>query len=65
MQHPNAVTVTDFGATSDGYLYIVMELLEGRTLRELWRASHRSIPRAQFQSCCRPVTRSEPHTMPD
>jgi serine/threonine protein kinase len=35
MQHPNAVTVTDFGATSDGYLYIVMELLEGRTLREL------------------------------
>jgi serine/threonine protein kinase len=35
MQHANAVTVTDFGATSDGYLYIVMELLEGQTLREL------------------------------
>jgi serine/threonine protein kinase len=35
MQHPNAVTVTDFGATGDGYLYIVMELLEGRTLRDL------------------------------
>src|SRR2546421_820445 len=35
MQHPNAVTVTDFGATTDGYLYIVMELLEGHTLREL------------------------------
>ena len=35
MQHPNAVTVTDFGATDDGYLYIVMELLEGRTLRDL------------------------------
>src|SRR5205807_562369 len=35
MQHPNAVTVTDFGATDDGYLYIVMELLEGQTLREL------------------------------
>ena len=35
MQHPNAVTVTDFGATNDGYLYIVMELLEGQTLREL------------------------------
>jgi serine/threonine protein kinase len=34
MQHPNAVTVTDFGA-NDGYLYIVMELLEGRTLRDL------------------------------
>src|SRR5437660_1797940 len=35
MQHPNAVTVTDFGATEDGYLYIVMELLEGHTLRDL------------------------------
>ena len=35
MQHPNAVSVTDFGATTDGYLYIVMELLEGRTLRDL------------------------------
>src|SRR5262249_15036511 len=35
MQHPNAVSVTDFGATADGYLYIVMELLQGRTLREL------------------------------
>src|SRR5438105_15135220 len=35
MQHPNAVTVTDFGATEDGWLYIVMELLEGRTLRDL------------------------------
>jgi serine/threonine protein kinase len=35
MQHPNAVIVNDFGATEDGYLYIVMELLEGRTLRDL------------------------------
>src|SRR5256714_6978010 len=35
MQHPNAGTVTDFGATTDGYLYIVMELLEDHTLREL------------------------------
>jgi serine/threonine-protein kinase len=35
MHHPNAVSVTDFGATADGYLYIVMELLEGRTLRDL------------------------------
>jgi serine/threonine protein kinase len=35
IQHPNAVTVTDFGTTDDGYLYIVMELLEGRTLRDL------------------------------
>src|SRR6266852_2003875 len=35
MQHPNAVMVNDFGATEDGCLYIVMELLEGLTLRDL------------------------------
>jgi serine/threonine-protein kinase len=35
LQHQNAVTVTDFGQTEDGYVYIVMELLLGRTLRDV------------------------------
>ena len=35
LQHQNAVAVTDFGQTADGYVYIVMELLEGRTLRDV------------------------------
>jgi serine/threonine-protein kinase len=35
LQHTNAVSVTDFGQTPGGYVYIVMELLEGRTLREI------------------------------
>jgi len=35
LHHTNAVSVTDFGQTGDGNVYIVMELLEGRTLRDL------------------------------
>lgn len=35
LQHTNAVAVTDFGRTEDNYVYIVMELLEGRSLREV------------------------------
>lgn len=35
LQHLNAVGVTDYGQTSEGHIYIVMELLEGRTLREI------------------------------
>jgi eukaryotic-like serine/threonine-protein kinase len=35
LKHQNAVAVTDFGETADGYSYIVMELLEGPTLREI------------------------------
>jgi serine/threonine-protein kinase len=35
LHHANAVSVTDFGQTSDGLVYIVMELLKGPTLREI------------------------------
>lgn len=35
LRHANAVSVTDFGHTAEGCVYIVMELLEGRTLREI------------------------------
>lgn len=35
LRHPNALKVTDFGQTAEGCVYIVMELLEGRTLREI------------------------------
>jgi eukaryotic-like serine/threonine-protein kinase len=38
IQHPNATAVTDFGVTSDNVFYLVMEYLEGRSLRDRLRA---------------------------
>ncbi|MEP7342796.1 MAG: serine/threonine-protein kinase, partial [Acidobacteriota bacterium] len=35
LHHPNAVVIHDFGEDTDGTVYIVMELLVGRNLRQL------------------------------
>src|SRR6478672_11249550 len=37
LQHPNTVTVFDYGRTSDGIYFIAMELVEGRSLFNLIR----------------------------
>ncbi len=39
MQHPNTVTIYDYGKTDDDRLYIVMEFLRGKTLSDALRAS--------------------------
>lgn len=37
MAHPNVVAITDFGTTSEGLTFLVMELLEGETLDRILR----------------------------
>ena len=37
LKHPNAVNIYDFGVSSDGLQYLVMDLVEGRSLREVTR----------------------------
>jgi serine/threonine-protein kinase len=37
LTHPNTVTVFDYGRTEDGVLYMVMEFLEGHTLKQTMR----------------------------
>jgi serine/threonine protein kinase len=44
VMHPNTVTAFDFGQTEEGELYLVMELLEGRTLGEILAAEGRLAP---------------------
>ncbi len=38
LSHPNTVTVFDYGKTSDDIYFIVMELVEGRTLSSMLKA---------------------------
>lgn len=39
LRHPNVVTIHDFGAVEGQHAYLVMELLEGTTLRDEMRTS--------------------------
>ncbi len=41
LRHPNTITIFDYGRTEDGYLFMAMELLGGRSLFSLLRHQER------------------------
>ena len=54
IRHPNIVDISDFGHTSDGIVYFVMELMEGQSLRDKL-ASSGTMPIDQAVACARQV----------
>jgi eukaryotic-like serine/threonine-protein kinase len=44
VNHPDAVSVLDDDVTEEGCAFVVMELLEGETLEQLWLRSGRRLP---------------------
>jgi len=46
LKHPNAVLIYDFGITADRLVYLVMELVEGQTLRQIIKTSGPLTPTA-------------------
>ncbi|MDP8958050.1 MAG: Stk1 family PASTA domain-containing Ser/Thr kinase [Actinomycetota bacterium] len=45
LSHPNIVSIYDWGHGDEGTYFIVMELIDGRTLREILRVEGRLLPR--------------------
>ena len=50
INHPSVVTVYDFGSAEDGSPYIVMEYLEGETLRQRMNKSGRTDPQRAMKT---------------
>jgi serine/threonine protein kinase len=61
--HPNLVSVLDFGTTDDGDPFMVMEYLEGRTLSELIadRTVDRNLLFSIFCDCCVGLANAHKH----
>ena len=64
LSHPNTITVFDFGQTPEGYLFLVMEHLQGQTLRRVLKKTGPLHPRRALHvaiQVCRSL--SEAHSM--
>src|SRR5713101_9007259 len=55
ISHPHAVSVTDFGESEHGVVFLVMEYLDGRTLKEIIR-SEGPLPLKRVVEIIRQVT---------
>jgi serine/threonine-protein kinase len=60
LDHEHIIRVTDFGRTADGVAYLVMELLEGRSLAEALAASG-ALPVARAVTLARQVASALAH----
>lgn len=63
LEHPNAVHVYDFGSLEDGSTYLVMEFIEGVTLREVLRANGTLNPGVAIDLIARRQAPLAPHTL--
>jgi serine/threonine-protein kinase len=57
LEHPNTIQVFDFGTTDDGTLYIVMELVQGKSVQDLLEKEG-PMPPARVENIMRQVTGS-------
>jgi serine/threonine-protein kinase len=59
LAHPNIITVTDFGRTAEGFLFLVMEFLAGESLSDVIGAG--PLPRERALAVIRQILRALDH----
>ncbi len=66
LKHQNAVTIYDFGVSDDGLVYLVMELVEGRSLRDIIKQQGPLTPTAAveiFNQVCAALDEAHRHNI--
>ena len=66
LKHQNAVTIYDFGVSDDGLVYLVMELVEGRSLRDIIKEQGPLTPTAAaeiFNQACAALDEAHRHNI--